>query len=255
MKHFSCSFILLIKRPEMYFFALSTLALALGTSIASPTPRQGHVRHEKRDGSGLIKRSRADPSLLLPVRIALAQNNIELGIDRLLDISDPDSDNFGNHLTVDEVGELFRPDSDSIDAVRDWLHDSGIEAERHTVSPGKGWLKFHASVEELENLLSTKYHIYEHSYTQESHIGCDEYHLPVEMVSHIDFVTPSVSTIRLGGGHGGTSSLNKKRAQTTKPLSPAGFQPHIRPAGIAPNAAQTELPCYVSVTPDCLRSK
>lgn len=120
------------------------------------------------------------------------------------------------------------------------------------MSPGKGWLKFDASVEELENLLSTKYHVYEHATTQEGHIGCDEYHLPAEMVPHIDFVTPSVSTIRTGNGR----DLRKKKRAEMKSLSPAGLQPKVRPAGSQVSSAEdSEVPCYTAVTPECLRSK
>ncbi|TVY45567.1 Aorsin [Lachnellula occidentalis] len=235
----------------MYFLRSTILALAVGTSFASPTPR--HIRHEKRaSGDQLIKRSRADPSLQLPVRIALAQNNLDHGGDRLLDISDPRSANFGKHLSSEEVGDLFRPSSESISTVRHWLHDSGIELERHNVTVGKGWLKFYASVGELENLLSAKYHVYEHLNTEEAHIGCDEYHLPSEIAPHVDFVTPSVSTIRLGS----KKDLKKKRGEV-KSFSPASFPPHTKPAGISASSlveGAAEVPCYTAVTTDCLRN-
>jgi tripeptidyl-peptidase-1 len=237
----------------MHFFTLAIGALALGTSLASPTPRSGHVRHEKRSDKGqLFKRSRAPRSMELPVRIALAQNNLHVGPDRLMDISDPMSPNFGKHMTTKEVGDLFRPSGQTINSVRDWLHESGIQMERHTVTHGKGWLKFYASVEELETLLATEYHVYEHTTTKENHVGCDEYHLPAGMIPHIDFVTPSVSTIPLGDGK---EMRNKKRAEFNS-SSKAGFPPHMRPAGISPNSiADTEIPCHVAVTPECLRGE
>lgn len=240
----------------MYFLKSTILALAVGTSFASPTPRHGHVRHEKRTGGDqLIKRSRADPSWQLPVRIALAQNNLDHGGDRLLDISDPQSANFGKHMSSKEVGDLFRPSSESIGAVRHWLHDSGIELERHNVTVGRGWLKFYASVGELEDLLSAQYHVYGHSKSEEAHIGCDEYHLPSEIAPHVDFVTPSVSMIRVGG----EKDLKKKKRSEVKSFSPASFPPHTAPAGginsdsFAKGAS--EVPCHTAVTPDCLRSE
>ncbi|TVY40001.1 Aorsin [Lachnellula subtilissima] len=239
----------------MYFLRSTLLALAVGTSFASPTPRHGHVRHEKRTGGDqLIKRSRADPSMQLPVRIALAQNNLDHGGDRLLDISDPRSANFGKHLSSKEVGDLFRPSSESISAVRHWLHDSGIELERHNVTVGRGWLKFYASVEELEDLLSAQYHVYGHLNSGEAHIGCDEYHLPSEIVPHVDFVTPSVSTIRIG-----EKDLKKKKRGEAKSFSPASFPPHTKPAGSSFDtnsfvSGASGVPCYTAVTTECLRT-
>ncbi|TVY87935.1 Tripeptidyl-peptidase, partial [Lachnellula willkommii] len=239
----------------MRFLRSTILALAVGTSFASPTPRHGHVRHEKRaSGDQLIKRSRADPSLQLPVRIALAQNNLEHGGDRLLDISDPRSANFGKHLSSKEVGDLFRPSSESISAVRHWLHDSGIELERHNVTAGRGWLKFYASVGELENLLSAQYHVYGNLNSEEAHIGCDEYHLPSEIAPHVDFVAPSVSMLRIGG----EKDLKKKKRGEIKSFSPASFPPHTTPAtGITSDSfaiGASEVPCHTAVTPDCLRT-
>lgn len=238
----------------MQLFVFATLALALGTSLASPTPRHGLVRHEKRTNSGrMVKRFRANPAQELPVRIALAQNQLEVGHERLMDISDPRSPNFGKHLTSAEVGSLFRPSSESIDTVRSWLHGSGIEMDRHSVTPGKAYLKFHATIEELESLLSTRYHVYSHPTTNEGHIGCDEYHLPAGIARHIDFVTPSVSTISIGGAR----EIKKKKRSEVKSFSRASFPPIILSSGNSPvpDASSTEIPCHTAVTPDCLRGK
>ena len=157
-------------------------------------------------------------------------------------------------MSAKEVGDFFRPSSESIGSVRNWLHSSGIETGRHEVSPGRGWLKFDATIEELESLLSTEYHVYEHAETQEQHIGCDDYHVPHTVHSHIDFISPGVSTIKID-----SKAARKAKRATTKSFSPASFPPHVQPAtgiSINPNAFEkTEIPCHTAVTPDCLRSK
>jgi tripeptidyl-peptidase-1 len=237
----------------MHFFNLAASALLLGFSVAVPTPHSGHIRHEKRTHSTqLVRRYRAPPSTTLPVRIGFSQNNLDLGHERLMEISDPTSDKYGQHMSAKEVGDLFRPSSESIESVRDWLHSSGIDIDRHEVSPGKGWLKFDASIEELESLLSTEYHVYQHADTLETHIGCDEYHVPHEVHPHIDFISPTVSTLKVKN-----RAAKSKRA--LKSFSPASFPPHVTPAsGIStgPNSdAETEIPCHTAVTPACLRSR
>jgi tripeptidyl-peptidase-1 len=238
----------------MRFLTLAASALFFGISFAVPTPHGGHILHEKRTHSAqLVRRHRAPPATTLPVRIGLAQNNLQIGHERLMEISDPTSDKYGQHMSAKEVGDLFRPSSESIESVRDWLHSSGIEIDRHYVSPGRGWLKFDATIEELESLLHTKYHVYEHAKTKEVHIGCDDYHIPHKVHPHIDFISPTVSTIKIE-----TRAAKKQKRDTIKSFSPASFPPHVQPAGITmgPNTdAETEIPCYTAVTPDCLRSR
>jgi tripeptidyl-peptidase-1 len=168
-----------------------------------------------------------------------------------MEISNPNSDKYGQHLSAEEVGELFRPSSESIKSVREWIHSSGIDNERHQVSPGQGWLKFEATIEEMESLLSTEYHLYHHTVTKEDHIGCDAYHLPHEIHPHIDFISPTVSTIQIKS----RDKMHKGRS-VTKSFSPAALPPYVRPEGIGlhPNIAiGTEIPCYAAVTPDCIR--
>lgn len=238
----------------MHFLTLAASALLFRVSFAVPTPHNGHIRHEKRTHSSqLLRRNRAPPATTLPVRIGVAQSNLHLGHERLMEISDPTSEKYGQHMSAKEVGDLFRPSTESIESVRDWLHSSGIETDRHQVSPGRGWLKFDATIEELESLLSTEYHVYQHAETKEEHIGCDDYHVPHAVHPHIDFISPTVSTIKIES----RANRREKRA-TTKSLSPASFPPHVQPAGISigPNAnVKTEIPCHTAVTPECLRGR
>jgi tripeptidyl-peptidase I len=231
----------------MHLLGLATFILGIGLSIASPISHNS-VRHEKRAASPeWIRRTRAAPETKFPVRIGLSQSNLHLGHDRLMEVSDPRSEKYGQYMSAQEVGDLFRPSRDSVTKVREWLHSSGIDSERHEVSAGRGWLKFEASIDELESLLATEYHIFQHTLTQEDHIGCSEYHLPQYIQEHVDFITPAVSFSKLKD----EGKLKRKRAQNG--LSPASLQPKVQPAGQNSLLADTELPCYTAVTPDCIR--
>lgn len=59
-------------------------------------------------------------------------------------------------------------------AVRAWIEEAGIEAHRISQSTNKQWLQFDALIEEVERLLMTRFHIYEHDVTGKTGIGCDE---------------------------------------------------------------------------------
>ncbi|EPS96656.1 hypothetical protein FOMPIDRAFT_128300 [Fomitopsis schrenkii] len=138
---------------------------------------------------------RAEPDLILPLRIGLAQPNLENIEAYLLDVSHPSSPNYGKHWTPGRIAETFRPTTESVDTVRSWLVDvGGLESERVRLSVGGGWLQADISVEEAERLLETEYHIYQfEDDAARTHVACHEkYHLPEEVAKHVEIVTPTL---------------------------------------------------------------
>jgi tripeptidyl-peptidase-1 len=93
----------------------------------------------------------------------------------LTDSSTPGSHKYGQHYTAEEVAKIFAPSQSTVDAINDWLLSAGIAAEKISQSVNKQWMQFDASTEDLESLLNTKYHVYEHTETGQSTVACDEY--------------------------------------------------------------------------------
>lgn len=79
----------------------SLFALALG----NPMQRRAMKLHEVRPDApeGFVKVGSASPSTTIRMRIALTQSNPEGLTDALMDVSTPDSANYGQHLTKEEV--------------------------------------------------------------------------------------------------------------------------------------------------------
>lgn len=115
-------------------FVSISVVLATATAIVPST----HGVHEHRDvhSSRWTKLGRVRPEAILPVRVALAQNNLDKGHDYLMDVSHPHYPNYGKHWTADEVIEAKSNDAD-VEAVRDWLVGSGIPVETITHSDNK----------------------------------------------------------------------------------------------------------------------
>ncbi|KAL9021903.1 MAG: hypothetical protein Q9185_000917 [Variospora sp. 1 TL-2023] len=130
-------------------------------------------------------------SEVLPMKIALTQSNLDHAEEFLMDVSHPDSPNFGKHWTHEQIANKFAPSSESVNIVKEWLASSGIAPERISRSQSLGWLKFDATVAEAESLLKTEYHLYKHS-TGKPHVACSSYHIPNHIRSHVDFITPTV---------------------------------------------------------------
>lgn len=94
---------------------------------------------------------------------------------------------------------MFSPEQSTVDTVRAWLIDSGINPKRITHSDNKGWLAFDATTEEAEALLLTEYHLYEH---EDGHTApaCERYERFNRRVSKLSaydqLATTSPSTYR-----------------------------------------------------------
>lgn len=46
---------------------------------------------------------------MLPMRIALAQSNLDKGEEWLMDVSHPTSEKYGKHWTAEDVANAFAP--------------------------------------------------------------------------------------------------------------------------------------------------
>lgn len=131
---------------------------------------------------------------------------------RLIEFSsDPRSAKYGQHYTQEQIAELFAPDESSITAVKEWLVKSGIPAGSISSPKSKGWLDFETTVGQLQSVLQTQYHHYDHAVKQGDHIGTDEYTLPEEISQHVDFVHPAVVFAK-------TSTKGSKTHDGSKPV-------------------------------------
>ncbi|GAM88207.1 hypothetical protein ANO11243_062380 [Dothideomycetidae sp. 11243] len=229
------------------FVALTGAIAGLVSGAAIP---ETHAIHEKRSdlpahARRWVKRDRAHASATLPVRIGLKQKNIEQGHDWLMSVSHPESENFGKFWSSEDVVKAFQPSDETVQAVRDWLVSiGGIEDSRLTHSDNKGWLAFDATTEEVESLLHTTYHTYEHTNSGSMFVGTDEYHVPKSIQAHIDYITPGIKGVKIAG-----TGLQKRRidpSRSTKPLS--------RDADFIPSDPDSLDTCDVAVTPACIRA-
>jgi tripeptidyl-peptidase-1 len=160
---------------------------------------------------------------------------------------------------------MFAPDSDSIDAVKAWLFESGISDDDIKLSPGKNWLKFDATVEAAEALLKTKYQVYEHEETGQPHVACESYSVPAELRDHIDIITPTLHFDVTPTKHVQSRKLApQKRDTPTAPGDNKSWQPKqgkvigsTDTVGPSTDAAQVTFSlanCNTYITPDCLRA-
>ena len=85
--------------------AITIISLALAASAAA-LPSSTHVLHEKRSSSSSwtkLHEVKLDERIILPVRIGLAETNLDSGYEMLMDIAHPRSPNYGKHWSVEQV--------------------------------------------------------------------------------------------------------------------------------------------------------
>jgi tripeptidyl-peptidase-1 len=182
--------------------------LLVGVSCSSIQAR--HVKYEvleQRDSTphAWTRRSRLDGDAVLPVRIALAQSNIHRAEEFILDVAGPSSPKYGQHWTPQQIAKTFAPSKETVEEVKEWLQAAGISVTRVSMVTSSGWLTFNATASEMEGLLNTEYHVYEHVETGLLQIASDTYSVPAVVRRYVEFITPTL--------HFGTAALIPRRVE------------------------------------------
>lgn len=240
--------------PAVAVVAAAGVASFISTVAALPAG-DTYVLHETRADvprANWKRGERINPESIITIRIGLTQNNLDTGYDLLMAVSHPDSPNFGNHLTPQEVNDLFAPHKDTEAAVRQWLVDEGFGG---AVIPyeNKGWLAVKMPVREAERLFRAEY--YEHEHDGAMKLGCDHYSLPQNIQHHIDYITPGVKL---------SPAMVKREVDIRGHVpwfprhGPKSF-PHETHAFNSPLAADSDLPanlldCATNMTVSCYRA-
>ncbi|KAI1321095.1 subtilisin-like protein [Xylariaceae sp. FL0255] len=174
------------------------------------------------------------------MRIGIKPKNYELGHDHLMRISDPTSSDFGAHWSAQEVHDFFSPSSETVSMIEDWLLSSGISRSRFRIPASRAHVTFHASSKEVESLLGAQHVVWRHDGTGELSITSDSYHIPSNIESHIDFVTPRVDLDRdpafadfVNDGRPRRRSSQKRKFEVRQ--------------------TTYDFPCWQAVTPQCIK--
>ncbi|KAI0264974.1 family S53 protease [Gloeopeniophorella convolvens] len=149
--------------------------------------------HERRDDvpDGFTSKGPAAADTTLRLRLALVQTDIESLQDKVLDISTPSSDNYGQWLSKDEVGSYVAPKPESVSAVTQWLADNGLSAT--TLSPFGDWLGFQTTVSHANELFDADFTTFVHDGTGESAIRTLSYSIPAALKGHLELVHPTIT--------------------------------------------------------------
>ena len=172
-----------------------------------------------------------DDSATLSLQIGLALQNLDQLEPKLLAVSTPGNEEYGQHLDIDDVNALFAPTAEANTAVLAWLQSAGIS---NVASDGQ-WVNFAAPVGTINDLLNTTFLIYENIGGQK--IRTTEYSIPDSLSGYIDLISP-------------TTYFGKTTA----------FIPTVVPTPVEKRQddydsteVQLAASCYTGITPACLK--
>ena len=216
---------------EMHHCAMLLLAVCM-LSRASATPQRQHVAdpenafnglrsggvdgsagslHSFREGTlGLTlfndieKGHRVPPTQYHDVVFVVQQKNMDILTRLLLDVSDPSSEKYGNHLSKEEIDDLTY-NGDSHQIVMAYLNSVGAEVV--LVECSGELIRARAQISLWETILDTEFHHFSHKNSMDgidaandetgtlderTFIRTEKYSVPISLDDHVAFVLNTV---------------------------------------------------------------
>ena len=130
----------------------------LCTSPVAAVPRGRSVysiKEEVKSPRGWLKHGRPAPDHNIILRIGLPQPNFHVLEKHLYEVSDPDHERYGQHLSKSEVEDLVAPHQESVELVNEWLGTFGIDEDSLVRSPARDWVTVRVPVSLAEKMLDT----------------------------------------------------------------------------------------------------
>lgn len=144
-----------------FAFALLGASIVLPTAYGAPSTagysaKVSTLKERVNVPHGWIQRTQPPPAHhIIELRVGLPQPNFDLLQQHLYEVSDPNHERYGNHLSKEEVEEIVAPHEDSLNAVDAWLRGHGLGEEDVVRSPAKDWVTLRLPVGMVEKMLDT----------------------------------------------------------------------------------------------------
>jgi len=139
---------------------------------------------------GWVKLHRVEPESSVHLTFALKQENVDDLEELLLKVSDPDSPSYGKYLSVDQITNLISPTKETVDIVKVWLKNNGVNLDHCDITLNKDFLLCAIPRKTAEKvLLGSVFHYYKHDKLSSHVIRSDSrYYIPTFISQYLDFV-------------------------------------------------------------------
>lgn len=216
----------------MYGVAILIAALAATAKAATAMTQMDQVSSLALASQGWTTGELPDQQELT-LEIGLALQNTDKMIEKLLDVSNPRSPNYGKWLDRDAANALVEPDKEANNAVMAWLAQEGITK----IASDGTWVSFKTDVATANRILAADFQQYRRHGV--SKIRTTSYSVPLEVAKHVDLIHP---TTFFGKTQAYTPVGRRVRqAKSRAPNAPA-TTPKAAPEPGVPYSQPAELP-------------
>ncbi|KAH9020549.1 subtilisin-like protein [Lactarius deliciosus] len=178
-----------------WLYAISFLTATPLADIATPLTPWGDVRVKHAWSSVPANwETLGCPSAgtTIDLYIALNPRHDTALIDALYEVSDPKHPRYGAHLSKEQVAELVRPHSDTLELVTSWLAHHGVRSSSISTTHGGAWLTVsNVLVSQANEMLGASYQLYRHAKVNDTIIRTVSYALPDVLHAHIQAIAPT----------------------------------------------------------------
>ncbi|KAJ7189013.1 tripeptidyl peptidase A [Mycena filopes] len=178
-------------RMRMMFPALLCLLAAFAAVPAHSASLVKHSLPAVPSGWSALEEAELSPSRGLNLRIGLAQDQFPHLEAVLRNTSDPTHSSYGQHLSKDQVHALSKPSEDTLELVTEWLAAHNATSVKWSLSQDSVSAVVPVSV--AEDMLSTRFRIFEHAKSGTQLVRTLSYSLPLALAPHINFVHPTTA--------------------------------------------------------------
>lgn len=165
---------------------MKVILLVLSSSIILECmSKVEHMESSKSVQNRFNKKDIIDKSEYHEVVFAIRQRNIDILVDMLYEISNPESYLYGKYLTREELSNITSTKQSSM-YIKSFLSDSGVSISE--ISRYGEYIHAHASILLWEKLFDTEFHLFQHKNSNKEYIRTLQYSLPEEFVPHVSAV-------------------------------------------------------------------
>ncbi|KAK7439369.1 hypothetical protein VKT23_017593 [Stygiomarasmius scandens] len=178
----------------VHILSLAVLASAAFVS-GSPTRRAMAIAEQRTLPITFASGGKPTPDTKLDLRIALTQKDMA-GLEKsLFDVSTPSSALYGQHLSFDEVKSFAAPTEDTVNAVSQWLQESGV-TDFETSGPFGDWISISVPASKADELFDASFEEFVHIESGERFVRTLQYSVPQDLLQHVELVHPTTAFVR-----------------------------------------------------------
>ncbi|KAJ7350888.1 tripeptidyl peptidase A [Mycena albidolilacea] len=146
---------------------------------------------EAPSGWAELQHAQLSPSRGLNLRFGLAQPGFSRLESLLQNINNPSHPDYGNHLSKEQVHDLSKPSNDALELVEGWLATHNASSVKWSAS--KDTVTAVLPVFSAEEMLSTRFGVFEHLKSGNRVVRTLSYSLPQDLIPHVAWVHPTTA--------------------------------------------------------------